>query len=122
MTMRMSEYQFWSRVIRIGAAVVGATLALWLLSGDRDPEAASLSDSYTQTVTILAHGAVASPDLGYFEFRVFTGPYADQIGAAWVCSGDNDLNITKWLTAHDRERVVWSLSAATPLHKDSNAK
>lgn len=123
MTMtRITEYQFWARVIRMAAAIIGASAALWWLSGDRDPEAAALSDAYVQSVTIQSHNSADFRNISFFQFYTGTGHFAEQSGAGWVCSGDDDLQIAKWLTEHDGQRVLWSLQAASTLRKDGNVK
>lgn len=92
----MKAIRWW----RIIAAVIGATLALWLLGGDRTPEAASQTRSGTTRiatafdVTITLLNAPKDPISFY---RVGMG----NDGAA-VISVDPDVPLAKFLAQHHR--------------------
>lgn len=116
-TTGINEWQFWSRVIRMAAAVIGAVAALWLLSGDRDPSAMQRIESslgktanippivgmtgdpgYTSTL-IIEHPDGFDRDGVFFFFLRFPG------GDRVVISADDDLVFSQWLAHHIGRKV-----------------
>lgn len=117
----MNEWQFWCRVVRMAAAVIGAVAALWLLSGDRNPEArvqhpeAALGrtvdmppivgmsgDEYTQTVTVEHFSNFDRDGVFFFSLRF---PSGERV----VISADDDLTVSQWLVHREGSRVQLTL-------------
>ena len=89
------------RVGRIIAAVLGGLLALWLLSGDRDPSAAE----FVVSCVVDHHDTWDSKGVQFLELRC-----GNEHGALTV-SVDKDLPITHWLVAHNKQRISVALGA-----------
>ena len=91
------------RLARMAAAVLGASLALWLLSGDRDPAA---SDGLLLTCTVDHHDTF---DMRGTQFFGLACPH----GSATL-SIDNGLELARWLRAHDKQRITVDLAPRVP--------
>ena len=91
-----TEYQFWVRVLRMAAAIIGASMALWLLSGDRDPSAATLD--FAGVYTLEHAAALDRGDIAFFGLR-------STDGGLTLISADKDLALTQWLLDHEGTKV-----------------
>ncbi len=107
-TRGLTEYQAWVRVMRMAAAVIGASLALWLLGGDRDPDA---STEFTVSVRITAHDTYDIRGIRFFELR-------SSDGVGFVINADGDTPIARWLLEHRNERVSLTIQPAQTLRRD----
>ena len=87
------------RLARMAAAILGASLALWALSGDQDPDGAtalSLSCRLTHHDTYDTRGTQF--------FALACGPHTA------VLSIDGDVPLARWLRAHDARTVLIDLT------------
>ena len=84
---------------RILAAVLGATLALWLLRGDTS------GAEFVVSCVVDHHDTWDSKGVQFLELRC-----GNEHGALTV-SVDKDLPITHWLVAHNKQRISVALGA-----------
>lgn len=74
---------------------LGVWLALWLLSGDRRPEA---GDDFLMSA-VIHEQETADPQIRFIELR-----FGGERGTV-LFSGDSQIVMTQWLLAHRGERV-----------------
>lgn len=101
------------------AAILGASLALWLTSGDRDPPAQDAPPSapeYLATLTVHREGSIdLGRDTSFYYLTVGSGTDA---ATRFTVAGDSDLRVMRWLEAHNGERISLRLGAYDPLRRD----
>lgn len=89
------------RLLRAIAAILGATLALWLLRGDVDG-----SDAFVANATVTVHDTHDFRDLAFVELR-----FPD--GTAVTVSGSRIVPVMRYLTTQDRAKVTLEMSPRT---------
>lgn len=115
---RMHQLNVLHRALRIVAIALGVLAALWLLGGDRDPDARPLTAApdYVSAVTIYHHEAFSfgKDDIQFFEIAF------GATGQRMTVSVDADLAIAKWLTDHaGKQRVQLVLRDVSTLTRDA---
>lgn len=124
---RQHTLDVWIRALKIAAIGLGVWAALWLLGGDRDPEAkqmpqpessmgrtaeippavAMTGSSYTSVVGLKQLGYLTKDsDIIFYELS-----FNDSKGTRAVISIDDDLLMAQWLYQHQLTRVTLTLRA-----------
>lgn len=135
---RMKAINMWIRILKIAAIAIGVWGALYLLGGDRDPEAfqppmeSSLgrtadmprivrmsgvapTPDYTNSVTINYRETFDDSGIQFFELRFGQKTGGDLAGTVVSVMGDGDIRLIEWLKEHAGQRVVLSLQAEDKL-------